>query len=226
MMLMVSRPSSISSSAGELAGELGRPHLAAPHGEQQLDPLGDRRDPAGERHPVDAERVSRRQQHVVEPVGLRCRHDVTAVRPRRPKCGVGYAEVLVVVVTQRREPGDLRTAAPRSVTASPRRVPRRGSRTTRRGSARPRPPGRTRGSGRPAGCRRSARHRQVAHRPGEQYGRTGDALLGGDAIADPSDVDGTQITRVDLAAEATTVRAGSRRAAPCRSPCTGRVCRR
>ena len=110
--------------AGELAGELRRPHLATADGQQQLDPLGDRCDPAGERHPVDAERVPRRQQHVVEPVGLGRGHDVTAVRPRRPQCGVGHAEVLVVVVAQRREPGDLRTARSSHGIASPRAATR------------------------------------------------------------------------------------------------------
>ncbi len=61
---------------GELAGELRQPHLAHPHGEQQVDLLGVGGARCGERGGVDAEGVPRRQQHVVEAVAIGGADDV------------------------------------------------------------------------------------------------------------------------------------------------------
>ena len=69
-----------------------------------LDPGELRRHAAGERQAVDPERITRRQQDVVEARALGREHDVTTVRVRRSKLRIGDAEKLVVVVAQRREP--------------------------------------------------------------------------------------------------------------------------
>jgi hypothetical protein len=96
MMLMVSRR--------ELPGELREPRLAHPYREQQVDLLGVRRDRSRERRGVDAEGVSRRQQHVVETVPICRDDDVTAVFPRARERRIRDTQELVVVVAERAEP--------------------------------------------------------------------------------------------------------------------------
>ncbi len=69
--------------------------------------LGVRSDRRSERRGVDAERVARREQYVVEAVAVGGANDVRAVLPGTGERRVGDAEELVVVVAQCAEPRDL-----------------------------------------------------------------------------------------------------------------------
>ena len=82
-MLTFRRPPANWSIGGDLTGQLGQPHLAHPHGEQQVDLLGVGGDRSRERRGVDAEVVARWQQDVVEAAAISGLDDVTAVFPRR-----------------------------------------------------------------------------------------------------------------------------------------------
>ena len=92
---------------GDLPGELRGPELTTTHGQQETNPSGQRGHASGEGRGVDAERVSRRQKDVVVPERLGPQHDVATMRPRTEQVGVDDAELLVIVVAQRREPTDL-----------------------------------------------------------------------------------------------------------------------
>ena len=104
---MQSRPFGELVDRGELTGELWQPHLAHADREEQVDLLGVGGDRRGEGGRVDAERVSRRQQHVVEAGAVGGPDDVGTVLPAARERRVGNAEELVVVVAQRAEPRDL-----------------------------------------------------------------------------------------------------------------------
>ena len=83
-------------------------HLAHAHREQQIDLLGLGGDSGRKRSRIDAERVTRREEHVVEAVAVGGLHDVAAVCPRAGERRVGLAKELVVVVTQGAEPRNFR----------------------------------------------------------------------------------------------------------------------
>ncbi len=92
---------------GDLARELRWPGFADAHRHQQIDPARRGGDRSGEGGGVDAQRITGRQQHIVEPAGFRLHDDVAAMLPARPELRVGHAEEFIIVVAQGGEPADL-----------------------------------------------------------------------------------------------------------------------
>ena len=95
---------------GQLARQLRRPEFTATDRDQQTQPLEQRRHAAREGHAVDAERIARGAEDVVEAVPLRLQHDIAAVWPGASQFRVLDPEFGVVVVAERTEPGDFHRA--------------------------------------------------------------------------------------------------------------------
>jgi hypothetical protein len=80
-------------------------HFARTNRKQQLDSLGDNACRCSKRCCVYAKLETRWQQYVVEAVFFGTQHNVAAVQPRACKLWVGYTEKLIIVIAQRRKPG-------------------------------------------------------------------------------------------------------------------------
>ena len=91
---------------GDLAGELGQPHLADAHRHQQTDAAHLGGDGGGKRCGVKTERIARGEEDVVKPACFGLQHDVPAMLPGGLQLRVRLTEELVIVVAQRREPAD------------------------------------------------------------------------------------------------------------------------
>ena len=72
---------------------------------QQLDSLGDNTCRRCKSSCINTKLETRRQQYVVEAVFFGTQHNVAAVQPRACQRRVGNAKKLIIVIAQRRKPG-------------------------------------------------------------------------------------------------------------------------
>ncbi|MEH3045505.1 MAG: hypothetical protein PGN14_00135, partial [Sphingomonas adhaesiva] len=101
MMLIFSRPPEMRSIVAIWRASCGGHVSPMRVAIRRMDLARQRRDRGGKRGGIDAERIARRQQDIVEPAGFRLHHDVAAMLPAGLQPRVGLAQELVIVVAQR-----------------------------------------------------------------------------------------------------------------------------
>ena len=90
---------------GDLPRQLRGHHFARANRKQQLDSLGDNACRRRKCCCINTKLETRWQQYVVEAVFFGTQHNVAAVQPRACKLWVGYTKKLIIVIAQRRKPG-------------------------------------------------------------------------------------------------------------------------
>ena len=94
----------------DLPRQLRRPGFADPYRHQQPDAPGQRRDRPCKNRRVDAKRIARGQQHIVEAALFGGEHDVAAMLPARFQRRIGQPQKFIIIIAQRRKPADFTRA--------------------------------------------------------------------------------------------------------------------